>query len=421
MPRRFTAILLASISILSPRLWAADWPQWGGPDRNGHVPPGAPVPETLDAHAIVWHVSIGDGVASPVVNRGKVFYLDNREAKETVHAADAATGKELWSETLDDVTHDSQSVPGPRCTPTADGDRVYAQSCRGKLQCLNAADGKILWKTDYVRDFDAVFIGEKGKAEGASRHGYAGSPLIDGDHLIVEAGGKHGASVICFDKLTGKVIWKSQDDTPGYAAPIITTLSGTRQVVAFMAQEVIGLDASDGKPLWHFPVKTALGRHVTTPVALGDIVCVGSHQAGLLGIRISSDNGEFKAESAWVDKRSAINFSSPVAVGDYLYGPGPAKNLISVDAQSGKQLWSKEGYFASTSAGSVHAGLIVMGPNILVLTDTGELVLIAADPKECRQIARAQVAGVNWCNPAYSNGSLYLRDAHELLCVRLMK
>jgi outer membrane protein assembly factor BamB len=418
---RFFSILIAMVLACGAQLMGADWPQWRGPDRNGHVPAGVAVPTSLEVHSIVWQIPIGDGVASPVVSGGKVFYLDNQQAKETVHGVDATSGKELWSATLDDVTHDTQSVPGPRCTPLADGDRVYAQSCRGKLQCLSAADGKLIWESNYVHDFNAIFIGEKGKAQGASRHGYAGSPLIDGDHLIVEAGGPHGASVVCFDKLTGKVIWKSGDAMPGYAAPIIATIAGTKQIVAFMADEVIGLDAGDGKPLWQVPVKTALGRHVTTPVVVGDMVCVASHQAGLIGIKVTYASGEFKAEQAWVDKRSAINFSSPVAVGDFLYGAGPSKNLICVDIRTGKQMWSKEDYFASTSAGSVHAGLIVMDKNILVLTDKGELVMIAADSSECHEIGRAQVAAVNWCNPAYVDGKLFLRDAHNLLCVALMR
>ena len=118
-----------------------------------------------------------------------------------------------------------------------------------------------------------------------------------------------------------------------------------------------------------------------------------------------------------------MNFSSPVAVGNYLYGLGPAKNLVCVDISSGKATWSKDGYF-TTSADKAHAAFIVMGKNILTLTDGGQLALFAADPKEFRETGRAQVCGLNWCNPAYADGRLYLRDgikgAGELMCVELM-
>ncbi len=189
------------------------------------MPAGEAVPDKLPgSQAAIWSVDVGFGLASPVVSGGKVFYLDRQEDNEVIHAADAETGKMLWSAPVDDITKDSQSDAGPRCTPLVEGDRVYAQSSKGKLRCLAVADGKVLWQTDYVKDLGAIFIGEKGKAEGATRHGYTGSPLIDGPHLIALAGGK-GAAVVCFDKMTGSIVWKSQDETPGYAAPIIADVA----------------------------------------------------------------------------------------------------------------------------------------------------------------------------------------------------
>jgi outer membrane protein assembly factor BamB len=399
---------------------AQDWPQWRGPDRTGHVSPNTPVPTSLPpAPKILWHIPQANGVASPVVSNNRVFTLDAANNKETVHAYDAATGQSLWSVPLDQLHKDSQTPAGPRCTPLVDDDRLYAQSCRGQLTCFSVADGKPIWQTNYVKDFGATYIGEKGRAEGATRHGYDGSPLIDGDHLIAEVGGKPGAAVVCFDKRTGKVIWKSGDQTPAYAAPILATLAGRRQFIAFMAEGVIALDPADGKLLWHVPVKTALGRHVTTPTVAGDIVTVASFQAGLIGIKVTQDGDHLKADRAWTSKDSAINFSSPVIVGQYLYGLGPNKNLICVDTTTGKQTWSKEGYFTH-DGGHSHAGLIVMDKNILALTDSGQLLLFAANPKECHEIARTQICGQTWCNPAYANGNLYLRDTKQLLCVRLL-
>jgi outer membrane protein assembly factor BamB len=404
----------------SAALRADDWPQWRGPQRDGHVPAGVAVPSSLPpAPKVVWHGSLGNGVASPVVSGGRVFCLDNQDGKETVHAYEAASGKVIWSAALDEVHKDSQSPPGPRCTPLVDGDRVYVQSCRGQLQCLAAADGKVIWQANYVKDFGATFIGEKGKAEGATRHGYDGSPLIDGDHLIAEVGGKPDAAFVCFDKRTGKVLWKAQNETPAYAPSIIATIAGQRQIVAFMVEGVEAIDPADGKLLWRVPVKTALGRHVTTPVVANDMVVVASHQVGLIGIKVTRDGRNFKAHRAWTAKESAINFASPVAVAGHLYGVGPNKNLICVDIATGKQAWSKDGYLIN-DAGHSHAGLIVMGENILILTDSGELVMVAADPSQCREIGRAQVAGANWCNPAYADGRLYLRDAKELCCISLL-
>lgn len=417
---RFPRFFFAILALLCATVCADGWPQWRGPMRDGHVPVGVAVPTDLTAHKVLWHIPLGEGVASPVVSGGRVFYIDNQQGQETVHGADAMSGKVLWSEPLDAVTHDSQSPPGPRCTPLADEDRVYAQSCRGELRCVNATDGRLIWRTSYVRDLGAIFIGEKGPATGARRHGYTGSPLIDRDHLITEAGGVHGAALVCFDKRTGAIIWKSQDDIPGYAAPVLANLGGIRQVVAFMADGVIALDVATGNLLWRVPVKTALGRNVTAPVVVGDRVVVSSYQAGIIGIKVTKQGQLFDAHNDWTNKDAAINFSNPVAVGEFLYGVGPAKNLICVNIRTGRQVWSQDGYFPRSSGGTAHAGMIVMGNNILILTDNGESVLIAADPTHFRQIGRTRVCGNTWCNPAYADGNLYLRDSHDLWCIRLL-
>ena len=411
--------LVVTFTIFGADLQAADWPQWRGPERTGYVPSGAPVPKTLpDSPKILWHIPIGNGVASPVVCAGKVFYLDHQNAKEVVHAADAANGQVLWSAVLDDAQKDSQSTPGPRCTPLVDDNRVYAQSCRGELQCLNVTDGKMIWHTHFAKDFGAIFIGEKGKAEGASRHGNTGSPLVDGDHLIAEVGGP-GASLVCFDKKTGAVIWKTESDVPGYAAPIVATVAGTKQVIAFMADGVMGVARSDGKFLWRVPVKTAFARHVTTPVVVDDTVMVASQTAGLLGVKLTAEGDSIKAETAWTTKDASINFSSPVTVGQYLYGLGMNKNLLCIDTKTGKQAWAKDG-FLTGKADKAHVGMIVAGENLLVLTDDGQLAMVAADPTAFKEIGRVRVCTSNWCNPAYSDGKLFLRDTNELICVQLM-
>ena len=404
--------------------FADDWPRWRGPANDGHVPSEVGVPAALPAEPkVVWKMKIDEGLASPVVAGENVIYFDNVGGRETLHAIDAATMKELWRKEIDGTFSDSQGPTGPRCTPMVDGDRVYAQSCKGELQCLSLAEGKLLWRVNFTNDFGAIFIGEKGNTPGAARHGNNGQPVVDGDHLIACVGGTNGAGVVCFDKHRGKVVWKAQNDQAAYAPPVIATIAGTKQVVCFTCDGVIGLDVKDGALLWRIPVKTAYARHVTTPVIWQDKVVVASHQVGLLGITISKKGAGLKAEQSWVSQEAAMNFASPVAAGKYLYGLGPAKNLVCVEIPTGKLMWSKDGYFA-TSGDKAHASFIVMEQNILTLTDGGLLVLFAAQPNEFKEISRAQVCGMNWCNPAYAGGKLYLREgikgAGQLLCVELL-
>ena len=412
-------LLLLAFAFLPLNLLCSDWPQWRGPLRTGYVPAGEAVPAALPAEPkVLWRGNAGTGFASPVVAGGKVFFLDNQESMETAHALDAATGKELWQTPIFAAHKDNFGI-GPRCAPLADGDRLFVQSCKGEFQCLNIADGKLLWHKNFVTDFGAVFIGELGKAAGGSRHGNTGSPVIDGENVIVQVGSPNGASLVAFKKSSGELVWKSQNDQTAYAAPMIATLAGVKQVISFTIEGLIGLDVADGKLLWRVPMKTALGRHVTTPVIVDDLVLVASHQIGLIATRISKDASGLKAEQAWISKEMAINFACPVAVGHYLYGLGPAKNIFCLDALTGKLAWEKDGCILS-APDKAHASFMVMDKNILMLNDSGQLILFGADPQEFKEKSRVQVCGFNWCSPAYVDGKLFVRDNKEILCLNLL-
>ena len=409
---------------LAEPLYGEDWPQWRGPDRTGHVLSGANVPRGLPTQPeTVWRVGIGEGLASPVVAAGKVFYFDNQGGKETLHALNASDGREFWRAFVDDAFTDEQGPSGPRCTPLVDGDRVYAQSGKGELQCLNVANGSRLWHLNFMKDFGARFLGEDSPVPGAAEHGYTAAPVVEGQRIIACVGGTNGAGVVCFDKFTGKLIWKSQNDLAAYAAPIIATLAGVRQAVCFTVDGLIGLALDDGGLLWRVPIKTPYGRNCTTPVVVGDWVVVGSYRAGLLGIKVSADNTGLKAVRSWVNKNVPMNFSSPVCLGRHLFGLGPARQLVCAEVETGQLAWSKQGYF-TTAAEVAYAAFLVMGENILICTDDGQLVLIAGDPASCRELGRARVCGMNWCNPAYADGRLYLRDGIKgtgnLYCLQLL-
>jgi len=414
---------LCALFLAAASLHADDWPQWRGPARTGHAASDALLPTALPAEPkIIWRLKVGEGFASPVVATGKVFYFDNQAGKETMHALQAEDAKELWRATVDDTFQDEQGPPGPRCTPVVDGDRVYAQSGKGELQCVTVADGRRLWRVNFTNDFGAALLGEDSKIPGAAEHGYTAAPVIAGERLIACVGGTNGAGIVCFAKRTGQILWRSQDDLAAYAAPMLATLSGVTQVVCFTVEGLLGLSLNDGKLLWRVPLKTNYGRNCTTPVIVDDWVIAGSYRAGLMGVKVSGDAARLKAERRWTNQAAAMNFSSPVAVGRHLYGLGPTRNIICLELETGRIVWSKEGYITS-SADVAYASFLVIGKNILVCTDGGELVLLAADPAQCRELGRTQVAGRNWCNPAYSSGRLYIRDGlrttGNLVCVEL--
>lgn len=404
----------------------ADWPQWRGPERTGHLAAGFRLPATLPGERqIVWRIPCGEGFASPVVAENRVILFDNQQGRETLRSISASDGKEQWRADVDETFKDGQGPPGPRCTPVIDGDRVYGQSCRGELKCLALATGKLIWHTHYGTNYGAIFIGEKGNTPGAGRHGNNGSPVIDGDWLYASVGSTNGAGMVCFDKRTGAERWRSGREVAAYAAPVVATIAGRRQVVNFMAEALTAFDVTDGRQLWRFPVKTDFARHVTAPVIHGDLVVVSSHQYGLFAVRVepgATGSAELRVTEVWKSRELAMNFSCPVAEAGLLYGLGPAKDILCVEMATGKLQWRQEDWVTS-SADKAHAGFVTDGASVLMLGDDGMLFEFATGGAKAREIGRLQVCRANWCNPAIVGNRLFLRDnikgPGELLAIEL--
>ena len=409
--RTFLSCSLACF--ISFSCFAGDWPQWLGPTRNNHA--GSDEKELVKLPAVlkpVWKIKIGGGFSSPIVSSNRLIYYDENGEMEVAHQLDAATGKEIWQTPITGRFGDEWGA-GPRSTPFVDGDRVYVQSCSGEFRCLNLADGKIVWATSFEKDFGVKFLGNKADEGTAARRGNNGSGLVHGNAVILPVGSPSGATLVCFDKLDGKVLWKAGNDEAAYSSPQVATFTGLEQIVYFAADALLGVERQSGKQLWRVPVKTFAKRHAATPVVSGDNVFINSHTVGLICEKISKQGEQWVAAQSWVNKDVKINLSTPVLVGDFFYSQGPAKNFVCVDAKTGALKWQQPGFGRQNSA------TIAVGDKLLVLTDDGELVLILATPEKYTELGRAQVCGKNWNFPAYADGKLYVRDAHELACYDL--
>ena len=166
--------------------------------------------------------------------------------------------------------------------------------------------------------------------------------MIDGGQIIVPVGSTAGATLVSFDKLTGKVLWKTGSDEAAYSSLMIATLASTKQVVAYTADALMGVAPADGKILWRVPLRTDAKRHVSTPVIFGDTVTVNSQTLGLDCFKITGEPGDLKASPAWVDRDLKINLATAVLVDHYFYVQGAANNYVCVDALTGAQMWAKE-------------------------------------------------------------------------------
>jgi outer membrane protein assembly factor BamB len=394
-----------------------DWPQWLGPQRDGHAAADSPALERLAPELkVVWRKKVGGGFSSPVVAGGKLVFFDENGRAEVVHLLDAKTGAEIWSAAIGDVYQDEWGA-GPRSTPVMDGVRVFVQSCKGEFRCLDLANGGVIWGVSFEKDFGVKFLGSKASEGTAARRGNNGSPLVDGDAVIVPVGATNGATLVCFDKASGKMLWKAGNDEAAYSSPVVATLAGVKQIVAFTADNLMGVEREHGTILWRVPFRTEAKRNAATPVIFGDTVIVNSHTIGLVGTRIVQEGGAIRAVPLWANQGQKINLSTPVRVGDYLYSQGPGQTYFCASALTGKTKWQAPW---SGARATENTSTIVLGKNLLALTEMGELVLVAAQPDQYTELSRVQACGKNWNFPACADGRLYVRDARELICYNLL-
>jgi len=394
----------------------ADWPQWRGVGRDGHATSVGWEPSTLPKEAkAVWKVRVGPGHSSPIVFGNRVVYLDESEGQEFVHCLDRNSGRSLWKSALSSSYQDEWGA-GPRSTPFVDADRVYAQSCNGEFRCLSLEQGRTIWRVNF-EDFGVKFLGSKAQEGTASRRGNTGSGLIDGPRVIVPVGSTSQGTLFCFDKLTGKVLWKALRDEAAYSSPVLASPGGIRQVIHLTAEGLAGVHAETGEALWQVPLKTAAKRHAATPVVYGNKILVNSYSIGVVCIELAPRSGKMDATIAWQLKDQKINIASPVLVGQHLYSQGANKDFVCVDVAAGALKWAQAGF--GLGGKKDYSSTIALGRRLLVLTEDGQLLLLDANPDQFRELARLQVCGNTWSHPAYAGGRLYVRDGRELACFDL--
>jgi outer membrane protein assembly factor BamB len=381
---------------------AADWPQFRGPNRDGvsretgllkSWPAGGP--------KVLWKVPLGEGYSHIAVANGRLFTLYSQGSQELAVALDAATGKLIWRVPID-RKYQSDMGNGPRSTPTVEGDLVYVLSGNGRLAALAAKDGRKVWEHDLPREFGARVPG----------WGASTSPLIEGNLLLVDVGGRNGKSLAAFDKKTGKVVWTSQNDIAGYSAPIAVTVGAVRQVIFFTGTSVVSVSPKDGRLFWRVPWRTDWDVNAATPIFVPpDKVFISSgYGVGSALFQIKAAGGRATAEEVWRSRGMKNQFSSSVLHNGTIYGFDDS-TFKAIDAATGKERWKQRGF--------AHGSLILADGHLIVLSERGcDLALVEATPQAYREKGRTEVlSGKCWTAPTLANGRLYLRNEGELVAL----
>ena len=371
---------------------AANWPQWRGPNRDGISKETGLLKQWPEAGPpLAWKATgAGRGYSSFAVVNGKLYTMGLRGDREFVVAFDVATGKEAWATAHASAFHNDQG-DGPRGTPTIDGDRVYALGGNGDLSALDARTGKIIWSKNVLREFGGSNI----------TWGISESPLVVGNKLLVNAGGR-GASIVALNKTDGSLIWKSQDDKAGYSSAIPLEVNGGTQVVFFTADRAVGLDLKDGRLLWEYAKPANNVANAATPIARANRVFISSdYGTGGGVVEIKPDN---KAQEIWFSKNMRNHHSSSVLIGDHLYGFS-SSILTAMKFDTGEIAWRDR----SVGKGS----LVYADGHLYCLSENGVVGLVEATPvgyKEKGRFRIQQQSSPTWAHPVVAGGRLYLRD-----------
>ncbi|MBK5254867.1 MAG: PQQ-like beta-propeller repeat protein [Vicinamibacteria bacterium] len=417
--KRITPIILTLIVLTAQGASAeADWPQFRGPNRDGishesgllqQWPQGGP--------KLAFQVSgIGGGYSSVSVQNGRVFTMGDIGPDQFVIGLSLDKKRIEWKTRIGPAwTEDGYA--GPRGTPTADGELIYAIGTEGDLMALEAATGKVRWKKSLPDDFGGNVM---------SSWKWAESPLVDGDRLVVTPGAAN-ALMVSLDKATGREVWRTKSgalgpagrDGAGYSSIVISNGAGVKQYVQMMGRGVVSVRAADGKFLWTYNKVANETANISSPLVMGDYVFAATgYQKGSALVKLArAGDGVFATEQYFLDGKTFQNHhGGMVLVGGHVYaGQGHRMGLpICVELATGRKVWGGD----IRNAGKGSAAVAYADSHLIFRYENGLVMLIEATPagyKEKGQFEIPNGSPLNWPHPAIADGKLFLRDQDRLL------
>jgi outer membrane protein assembly factor BamB len=442
------ASVLASAGIfIVPALYADDWPQWLGPQRDG-VWREQGVLQTFpkDGPKVLWRMPIHEGYGGPAVVGDRIYVMDRERpldeegkparatragipGKERILCLSTKDGKLIWQNEYD-CPYTISYPTGPRVTPLVRDGRVYTVGAMGDLRCLGADRGEIIWSKNLIKEY---------KLDAPPVWGWASHLLLDGELLYSLVGGE-GSAVVAFNKNDGKEVWKQlTTEEIGYSPPMIYELAGKKTLVIWLSESVNGLDPTTGKVLWTqtYPLGAQVKRPVVSISTVRndkDRLFVTSFYHGPMMLEIAGEKPEakivWKSKSTNWAKPEGLNcvMSTPVLHDGYIYGIGGMGELQCIDAKTGEKMWETTKVLNEDQAFCGTAFIVPAGGHFLLFNDHGDLILADLTPKGYTEIGRAHLLepsqnamnrDVVWSHPAFSNRCMFARNDKEIICVSL--
>jgi outer membrane protein assembly factor BamB len=327
---------------------------------------------------------------------------------ERILCLDAVSGKTRWVYEYPIHYGKLDYGNGPRATPTIHAARLYAYGALGNLHCLDANTGKALWSRNMVRDFNGR----------VPTWGHACSPLIDCGRLIVQVGGLPDACLVALDATTGREIWHSLPDRPGYSSPLLLTTKLGSLLVFWTPEHIVGLEPATGKLRWQTPFEgITYDVAISDPVSAEGVLIASNYWSGSKAIRLD-ENGE-NPTVIWEGKQLSLLMSTPLVRNGHVYGLDRHRGLKCLEMRTGKVLWQDE--HVTRRGTNPQASLVWAGQSdrALILNERGELLQAELTPQCCRVLAKVSILGPTWAHPAYADGCIIARNDEEIVCVPL--
>ena len=419
-------LLLALLGVAASAMaLAEDWPQWRGSDRDGiwheegilkSFPPGG--------LQVRWRVPVGTGYSSPCIVAGRAYLTDSEvtrtSSRENVRCFEVATGKPIWKQSYDVIYPEWGANPdhpfGPAATPVVAGGKVYTVGRMFNVLCLDAGDGRVLWHNDLPKQYKTT----------EDLRGFSSSPLIEGNLLVIAIAKSAQASIVAFDKETGRQVWESLDEIPSNSSPIVITAGGRRQIIVWAYRSVAALDPETGQILWRMPVNSGQSYTVATPIQRGDLLLIG----GLM-LKLAAEKPG--AAVLWPEdmRPSRINLSetsTPLFLDDLVVSPASQGQLRCFDGGTGEQRWQADEVTELNGGASIHMTAAPGIDRVFLFTDRGDLILARLSSTGYKEISRAHLLDptndfgdrkMAWSPPSYAERCVFARSDKELVCASL--
>ena len=389
---------LAALAIalgLPGSVHAIEWPQWGGPNRNFTLPAGQSAwswPE--NGPALVWERPLGQGYATVLADGARLYTMTRRGDQEVVIAINATDGSTVWEYAFDSKVPDTPALDtswgaGPATTPLLADGHLYVLGFLGQLHCLQATDGKPVWKQDLRSRHGAA----------PPYFGIAASPIRHDDLVIVLAGGARA-----FDLHSGELRWSNTEFESSYASPALFRREGQTHLIGAVAGEAVGLDPSDGRLLWRVDHANSFRTILTSPLVGEDWIFVSSYQRGTSGLQFDPETSLFKL--GWEEPKPAISYMNATPHGDLVYGFS-GSILTAVDMRSGEIAWRHRGL--------KEGNLVRRGDQLLHLGERGTLSLLQLGDAGVQLLGQTAVlSGRSWSAPTVVGPRVYVRNQEVL-------